>query len=390
MGQSASSDVSDSLAPSLSATPDSMASFSRENSTQEVRSGVPNAVATSVDDSSIFRSAVSVDSIADLAAAAALRSEAERRLGVPTRELQGGFTSTPKPSDLNANQPSVFAVYQKNSSGDLSRSASVSTPNRQKAFATSLNRMQPHTSAPYAGIGAKEPHRRAASSDDKRSPRVEGAGVAVESGRPDGARIDVESTRASRERAGIGVEGIRPNTALAGTGLVDIRADVESSRKGLERTENGDQRTENGDQDVATYSLDFPDSTKATALLSPYDPGDENPLTWAPSPSYEFQDLTRQGFLNPTLHFAAQAGIQTRMISRRAYKNMSVAERRHLRHQPAWLLQQKQTPGMGNPLEPDILNERGILGAPNILTEPGILGEQNILTNPDLNSSVDQ
>ena len=356
VGQSAPSDVSNSLAPSLSATPNSGASSSQGNSSQEIRSNVSNAVVASVNDSSMSDSAASVDSIAGLVTAPAIRSESENRSKSPTGNFQSGLTSTPKASDLNANQRFSFDVYQKDGSGNLSRRASASTPNRRKGFAASLNSMQPHRSAERTGIGVEGTSPTVGIGVQSVRQRVEAAGTGVEGARPSGA--------------GIGVKGIRLNTELAGTGLAGTRADVEVSRIGLERTWNGDQ-------DVAMYSLDFPDSTKGTALLSPYDPGEESPFTWNTSVSYEFQDLTRRGFLNPTLHVAAPSGMQTGMISRRAYKAMSVAERRRLRHLPASLLP-KQTPGMGKPLQPDILNERGILGTPNILTNPG------------LNSSTDQ
>jgi hypothetical protein len=287
----------------------------------------------------------------------------------------------PKASDLNANQRSGFGAYQTAGSMNLSRSALASTPNSRKGFAASLKSMQPNNSAEGAGIGAQGTRRRAGIGDETVRRRSEGASAGVESGRPRGAGIGIQGIRASAERAGIGVQGIRPSTELAGTGL-GIRTDVEAPHAGL-------QRTGNGGQDVATYSLDFPDSTNGTALLSPYDPGDENPLTWDTTVSYEFKDLTRQGFLSPTLHVKAPSEMQIGMISRRAYKNMTVAERRRLRRMPAWSLP-NETPGMGNPLEPDILSEQGILGKQNILTEPGILGETNILTNPGLHSSFDQ
>ncbi len=380
-GQSASSEISGSLAPSTSASPNSGRPSSSGNAPEEVRSNVSDGVAASVNDSSMSTSVASVDSIAGLVAAA-VHSESGYRSKLPAGGFQSGLRSTPKASDLNTNRRFGFGAYQVDSSMGLSRSALASTPSTRKGFAASLKSMQPNISAERVGIGAQGTRRRAGNGLETARPRAEGAGLGVENGRPRGTDIDVEGIRASAERAGIGEAGIRLNTELAGTGLADTRADVEASRMGLHRTGSGDH-------DVATYSLDFPDSTKGNALLSPYDPGEESPFTWNTSVGHEFKDLTRQGFLNPTLHVAAPSRIQTGMISRRAYKTMSVAERKRLRHMPGSLLP-KQTPSTGNPLEPKGLGEQGILGERDVLSQPGILGEPNILTNPGLSSSIDQ
>jgi hypothetical protein len=62
-------------------------------------------------------------------------------------------------------------------------------------------------------------------------------------------------------------------------------------------------------EDVASYSLDFPDSTRGTALLSPPDTGTRSPLDGAPSDlNFEFADFTRIQFLTPTLHVTASYG----------------------------------------------------------------------------------
>ena len=58
----------------------------------------------------------------------------------------------------------------------------------------------------------------------------------------------------------------------------------------------------------ASYSYDFPDSTKGTALLSPPDTGTRSPLDWDTSLSFEFPDLSQKQFLNPTLHVGRHAG----------------------------------------------------------------------------------
>jgi hypothetical protein len=57
----------------------------------------------------------------------------------------------------------------------------------------------------------------------------------------------------------------------------------------------------------ATYSADFPDSTRGTALLSPPDSGMASPLNWSPSMTHGFEDLTTRQFLIPSLHAAHRA-----------------------------------------------------------------------------------
>jgi hypothetical protein len=54
----------------------------------------------------------------------------------------------------------------------------------------------------------------------------------------------------------------------------------------------------------ATYSADFPDSTRGTALLSPPDSGAASPLDWAPSMTHGFGDFSTRQFLSPSFHAA--------------------------------------------------------------------------------------
>ncbi len=58
----------------------------------------------------------------------------------------------------------------------------------------------------------------------------------------------------------------------------------------------------------ATYTEDFPDSTKGTALLSPPDRGTQSPLDWSTGVNYGFPDFSQQQFLNPSLHVSRHQG----------------------------------------------------------------------------------
>lgn len=57
----------------------------------------------------------------------------------------------------------------------------------------------------------------------------------------------------------------------------------------------------------ATYSADFPDSTRGTALLSPPDSGTASPLDWTPAMTHGFGDFTTRQFLIPSFHAAHRA-----------------------------------------------------------------------------------
>ena len=84
-------------------------------------------------------------------------------------------------------------------------------------------------------------------------------------------------------------------------------------RNGITQVERGKQvsRARNGSannlaaaitrQPEASYSTDFPDSTKGTALLSPPD-STGSPLNWSPALDYAHFDFAEQQFLEPSLH----------------------------------------------------------------------------------------
>jgi len=69
--------------------------------------------------------------------------------------------------------------------------------------------------------------------------------------------------------------------------------------------ESQDESTQSGGGESGgggSYTTDFPDSTKSTALLSPPDPA-LNPLfAFDPAMNYEFSDWSEREFLLPTLH----------------------------------------------------------------------------------------
>ncbi len=55
-------------------------------------------------------------------------------------------------------------------------------------------------------------------------------------------------------------------------------------------------------QEVVSYTTDFPDSTRGTALISPPDLGTQSPLEWSPELDFSFPDFSQETFLNPSLH----------------------------------------------------------------------------------------
>jgi hypothetical protein len=109
-------------------------------------------------------------------------------------------------------------------------------------------------------------------------------------------------------------------------------------------------------QTAATYTTDFPDSTKATALISPPDPGTASPLDWSPSLGFEFGDMAKKQFLNPTLHIKKPTGFghgrhskQEREREREARRGNGTSLRQGLSTVQPSFTDQK--------LEPDILNQ---------------------------------
>ena len=69
----------------------------------------------------------------------------------------------------------------------------------------------------------------------------------------------------------------------------------------------------------ASYSTDFPDSTRGTALLSP-PASNRTPFDWAPSLNYELPNFAERRFLYPSLH----AGHFARKRGREAASNKAL------------------------------------------------------------------
>jgi hypothetical protein len=67
-------------------------------------------------------------------------------------------------------------------------------------------------------------------------------------------------------------------------------------------------------QPGASYSTDFPDSTKGTALLSPPD-STGSPLNWSPAVDYALPDFAERQFLEPSLHGGDSA--QSKRVAKR-------------------------------------------------------------------------
>lgn len=55
---------------------------------------------------------------------------------------------------------------------------------------------------------------------------------------------------------------------------------------------------------IGTYSKDFPDSTRGTAMVSPPDRGTASPLDWSPGLGFSFPDFAKREFLSPSLQMA--------------------------------------------------------------------------------------
>ena len=76
-----------------------------------------------------------------------------------------------------------------------------------------------------------------------------------------------------------------------------------ASSKNREQSQSSEMNTRSGGVEV--YSMDFPDSTKNTALLSPPDPAGTPLFSFDPTMNTEFPDLAEREFLVPTLHVGA-------------------------------------------------------------------------------------
>lgn len=87
--------------------------------------------------------------------------------------------------------------------------------------------------------------------------------------------------------------------AAAGHGTAGAEKRVGSSQSGLSWVES-------------TYTADFPDSTKRTALVSPPDLGAFSPLEWSPHMSVGLPDLSTRQFLSLSLHPDSKSGMKGR------------------------------------------------------------------------------
>lgn len=156
--------------------------------------------------------------------------------------------------------------------------------------------------------------------------------------------------RGGTKGPGTGVQG-------AGTGMEGVKTVVGSSTD---------------DEKAFSYSTDFPDSTKGTALLSPPDPGTDSPLDWSPELGFSFPDFAQREFLMPSLHVGGHLE-QTPQTKR---DKLLRAGAKSANQSPASSLQ----------------NENKTIDT-NIL-EPGILGQSPLNTNglgqSPLNSSADR
>lgn len=96
----------------------------------------------------------------------------------------------------------------------------------------------------------------------------------------------------------------RQSVKKTGNGADAKQAACELEARRAEKTEDSQVAVaeETTDLDKATYSGDFPDSTRGTALASPPDSGTEDSLAWNPSFAPRIDDLSQEEFLHPTLY----------------------------------------------------------------------------------------
>lgn len=254
---------------------------------QSVSGNASDVAGASVDASPESASASSVDAIADSAVAAATRGGSAYRSESGLGSSHANMALARGKTEINANRLSRLGAHPASSSGDLSRRARASTPNKRGALAASAN------GVPAPG-GAKGP--------------------------------------------GTGIQG-------AGTGM-------ESAK-----TVAGSSGTE--DENAFSYSRDFPDSTKGTALLSPPDPGTESPLDWNPELGFSFPDFAQREFLMPSLHVGEHL------------EHTRQSERDRLRRAGAKSVSQSPASSLQN--------ENNTIDT-NIL-EPGILGQSTLSSN---------
>jgi len=156
------------------------------------------------------------------------------------------------------------------------------------------------------------------------------------------------SKRASKSRR-LSVLGAYP---ASGAGNLSPTKPAAAGVRQAGTTNPGESQNNGGQGDIeasTSYSDDFPDSTKGTALLSPPDPGTESPLEWAPGLDFEFPDMAQRQFLNPTLHVE----VPKRRRKREAQNGNNGAP---LNHTPSSFgLSLPQTSS-----EPDVLSQPGL------------------------------
>lgn len=130
-------------------------------------------------------------------------------------------------------------------------------------------------------------------------------------------RLDFALERGLSDRRGPGSKRKGP--------MLSTRANVRRGTMQPEQSRSGQvMRARNGSankpaphtgQSEAVYSRDFPDSTKGTALISPFD-STASPLDWTPGMNLGFRDLAEQPFLKPGLHGGSSG--QKRRVAARA------------------------------------------------------------------------
>jgi hypothetical protein len=117
-------------------------------------------------------------------------------------------------------------------------------------------------------------------------------------------------------------------------------------------------------QFASSYSKDFPDSTKGTAMISPPDPGTTSPLDWSTTLNFAFGDFSQQQFLNPSLHVGGSRARRRRNQG----SNMNATNANASNGQTSGLF-----PSGLQPASPQTSLEPGMLNQP-ILQSP--LGQQ--------------
>ena len=163
------------------------------------------------------------------------------------------------------------------------------------------------------------------------------------------------------------------------TGAKVPAAGVQGARIEIQNANTGVESTPADVEDAYSYSLDFPDSTNGTALLSPPDPGTQSSLDWSTDLDYSFPDFAQREFLMPSLHVGEPLG-----HTRQSKRDKLQSKPDKLRRAGAKSVNQSSASSMQN--------ENKTIDT-NIL-EPGILSQSPLNTNglgqSPLNSSADR